>query len=163
MPERRFPPPWTVEEQDACFVVIDRSGQKLAYVYFEEEPGRRSAAKLLTKDEARRIAVNMAKLPLSPSRWRCSDVNFVLRSVRREARRELLRRWRKVVGDGRPKNQQSFMCDNANNLLQLTHASHIGDLTSRAMRPAGSRRISPSCRNYCGKNEKGPPSLTAPP
>jgi len=60
---RRFPPPWTVEELDACFVVRDGAGQKLAYVYFEDEPGRRSAAKLLSKDEARRIASNIAKLP----------------------------------------------------------------------------------------------------
>jgi hypothetical protein len=34
----------------------DHNGQQLAYVYFEDEPGRRSAAKLLSKDEARRIA-----------------------------------------------------------------------------------------------------------
>jgi hypothetical protein len=60
---RRFPPPWFVEELEACFVVKDSAGQKLAYVYFEEEPGRRSSAKLLTKDEARRIAANIAKLP----------------------------------------------------------------------------------------------------
>jgi hypothetical protein len=52
MPERRFPPPWSVEEQDACFVVRDHDGQQLAYVYFEEEPGRRAAAKLLTKEGA---------------------------------------------------------------------------------------------------------------
>jgi hypothetical protein len=63
MTARRFPPPWSVEEREACFVVRDHDGQQLAYVYFEEEPGRRSAAKLLTKDEARRIAVNVAKLP----------------------------------------------------------------------------------------------------
>jgi hypothetical protein len=33
--------------------VRDHNGQQLAYVYFEEEPGRRSAAKLLSKDEAK--------------------------------------------------------------------------------------------------------------
>ena len=63
-PGRRFPPPWTVEDHnDACFIVKDHDGHALAYVYYEEEPGRRSAANLMTKDEARRIAANIAKLP----------------------------------------------------------------------------------------------------
>jgi hypothetical protein len=44
-------------------VVRDVTGQALSYVYYENEPGRRSAAKLLSKDEARRIAANIAKLP----------------------------------------------------------------------------------------------------
>jgi hypothetical protein len=61
---RNFPPPWSVAEyNDACSIVSDHNGQALAYVYLEEERGRRSAANLLTKDEARRIAVNIAKLP----------------------------------------------------------------------------------------------------
>jgi hypothetical protein len=62
-PPRRFPPPWSVEETHACFTVRDANGQALAYVYFEDESGRRAAAKLLTHDEARRIATNIAKLP----------------------------------------------------------------------------------------------------
>jgi hypothetical protein len=44
-------------------LVRDADGQALSYVYYEDEPGRRSAAKLLSKDEARRIAANIAKLP----------------------------------------------------------------------------------------------------
>ena len=64
MTSRRFPPPWDIEEYDRrCFIVRDNNGQALAYVYFETEPGRRTAAKLLTRDEARRIAANIAKLP----------------------------------------------------------------------------------------------------
>jgi hypothetical protein len=43
-------------------MVRDQNAQQLAY-YFEDEPGRRSADKLLSKDEARRIAANIAKLP----------------------------------------------------------------------------------------------------
>ena len=63
MSERSFPPPWSVEETDACFIARDKNGQALAYVYFESDPGRRTAANLLTRDEARRIAANIAKLP----------------------------------------------------------------------------------------------------
>jgi hypothetical protein len=57
---RRFPPPWSVEEGESYFVVKDRGGQKLGYVYFNDP---RAADKPLTRDEARRIAVNLAKLP----------------------------------------------------------------------------------------------------
>jgi hypothetical protein len=55
---RRFPPSWSVEETSACFVLGDANGEVLACVYCEE-----AAVKLLSKDEARRIAANIAKLP----------------------------------------------------------------------------------------------------
>jgi hypothetical protein len=57
MTGRRFPPPWTFEEaNNACFIVKDANGLAVSYVYFEDEPGRRAAANLMTKDGARRIA-----------------------------------------------------------------------------------------------------------
>jgi hypothetical protein len=61
---RRFPLPWDIKEANAaCYIVRDNNGLALAYVYFEDEPGRRTAAGSLTREEARRIAMNIAKLP----------------------------------------------------------------------------------------------------
>jgi hypothetical protein len=60
---RRFPTPRTVEETAPCFIVRDHNGQALAFVYCDDDPGRRTAAKLLTRDEAKRIAANIAKVP----------------------------------------------------------------------------------------------------
>jgi hypothetical protein len=54
MDGRQLPPPWSAELQPNYYVVRDANKQQLAYVYYENVPGRRSAAKLLTKDEARR-------------------------------------------------------------------------------------------------------------
>jgi hypothetical protein len=63
MPARRFPPPWSAEVTPNCFIVRDANGQALSCIYYESEAGRRSAAKLFSKDEGRRIAANIAKLP----------------------------------------------------------------------------------------------------
>jgi K+/H+ antiporter YhaU regulatory subunit KhtT len=62
---RRFPPPWSVEEHPGgeSFIIRDAKGQALAYVYFEDETVRQMSMKRLTRDEARRIAANIAKLP----------------------------------------------------------------------------------------------------
>ena len=62
---RHFPPPWSAELQPNYYVIRDADGQQIAYIYYSNEPDRRSAAKLLTKDEARRIATNFARLPIT--------------------------------------------------------------------------------------------------
>ena len=60
---RRFPPPWTVEQIPGGLKVVDANGQALAYVYSRENPDDAHIAGVLTEDEARRIASNIAKLP----------------------------------------------------------------------------------------------------
>ena len=43
--------------------MCDANGQSLAYVYSRETRDAADIAKVLTEDEARRIAANIAKLP----------------------------------------------------------------------------------------------------
>ena len=63
MTERRFPPPWTVVPLPGGFKVVDAQDQSLAYVYSRESEANARTAGVLTEDEARRIASNIAKLP----------------------------------------------------------------------------------------------------
>ena len=63
MAGRRFPPPWTVVPLPGGFKVVDAQGQSLAYVYSRESEAAAGIAGVLTQDEARRIASNIAKLP----------------------------------------------------------------------------------------------------
>jgi hypothetical protein len=45
------------------YVVRDANGQALAYLYSRDNEDEARQAKVLTKDEARRSAVNIARLP----------------------------------------------------------------------------------------------------
>jgi hypothetical protein len=63
MRPRRFPAPWKVQQIPAGYKVLDASGQSLAYVYGRETKADADIAHVITMDEARRIASNIAKLP----------------------------------------------------------------------------------------------------
>ena len=60
---RRFPAPWHADRMPGGYVVRDANGQALAYVYSRDNKAEARQAKMLTKDEARRIAINVARLP----------------------------------------------------------------------------------------------------
>jgi hypothetical protein len=62
-PSRRFPSPWRANRMPGGYVVRDANGQAPAYLYARENEDEARQAKVLTKDEARRIAVNIARLP----------------------------------------------------------------------------------------------------
>jgi hypothetical protein len=57
---RRFPTPWQAERLLGGYVIRDASGQALAYVCSCDTEAEARKAKVLTADEARRIAVNIA-------------------------------------------------------------------------------------------------------
>ena len=61
--DRRFPPPWSVKDIGGCFAVKASNDRPLVFIYYGECVARRSLAKLLTRNAARRIAVGIAKLP----------------------------------------------------------------------------------------------------
>jgi hypothetical protein len=48
---RRFPPHWSVEETDACFIVRETTGRGSPTPISRMSPGRRAVAHLLTRDE----------------------------------------------------------------------------------------------------------------
>jgi hypothetical protein len=53
---RRFPPPWSVEDIGGCFAVKASNGRPLIFIYYGEGVGRRSLARLSTRNAAQRIA-----------------------------------------------------------------------------------------------------------
>jgi len=60
-PARRFPPPGTADDPDIklgqdCYIVRDANGHALAYVYFEDEPGRRKPPPRRASSDAQPIA-----------------------------------------------------------------------------------------------------------
>jgi hypothetical protein len=63
MTTRSFPPPWRAEKMPGGYVVRDANDQALAYVYSRANEAEAMQAKVLTDDEARRVAVNIARLP----------------------------------------------------------------------------------------------------
>ena len=72
MAAHRFPPPWMIEEHVESFIVRDANGKALGYFYFEDEPGRRSAAKLLTPSPA-----TVERRGCDRLRFRCSAIRHL--------------------------------------------------------------------------------------
>jgi hypothetical protein len=60
--QQRFPSPWRADKLPGGYVVLDANGQALAYVYSRDNEAETRHAKVLTKDEGRRVAINIARL-----------------------------------------------------------------------------------------------------
>jgi hypothetical protein len=83
-PPRRFPPPWHADKITGGYVVRDATGQAIAYLYSRENEAEARQAKVLTKDEARWIAINIA--PAGAAQERGSQPAGLIESTDRSAR-----------------------------------------------------------------------------
>ena len=101
MPPCRFTPPWDIEDNGACFIIPDNNGQALSYVYYENEPGRRTEAR--------------------PSSWRNSRNCSALRRGRKRIRlftggrlnRRVVRKWSAKLQFGFYEPWSPWDCANA--------------------------------------------------
>ena len=64
MARRQYPPPWKVEEREESYIVTDSKGQRLAYVYFEDEPQRQMSMKRIGKGDAYQLAHAITRIPM---------------------------------------------------------------------------------------------------
>ena len=62
-PPRRFPISWTVHHNADAYWVEDATGARFAFCYFRDVHSIGSGQSDLSRDAARRLASNIAKLP----------------------------------------------------------------------------------------------------
>ncbi len=62
-PRRRYPPPWKIEEGAESYIVTDAAGQRLAFIYFENEPQRQAIVKRISRDDAWQLARAITRIP----------------------------------------------------------------------------------------------------
>jgi hypothetical protein len=79
------PTPWSVEQQEACFVVKVHDGQQLAYVYFEDEPGRWRIKTILCLNKARPIVVGHESCWVAPYPDVCAQTLYFDLCTNRDA------------------------------------------------------------------------------
>lgn len=60
---RRFLPPWSVIYLPGGFKVVDSNGTSVAYCYGADDLADKAGNDILTRDETRRIAANICRLP----------------------------------------------------------------------------------------------------
>jgi hypothetical protein len=60
---RRFPKPWKVCNSDGAYWVEDANGNQFGFTYFRDDLAGTIGRAYLSRDEARRMASNIAKLP----------------------------------------------------------------------------------------------------